>query len=62
MDCRDKRPIVTVTGSHDKTIVYGALSLDGKQIFRQKERFDSQTFIAYLEEVKKKFMKFIMII
>ncbi|MDN5845133.1 MAG: transposase [Candidatus Nitrosocosmicus sp.] len=51
-----------VTGSHEKTIVYGALYLDGKQLFRQEERFDSQTFITYLEDVKKKFNKFIMII
>jgi hypothetical protein len=29
----DKRPIVTVTGSHKKTIVFGSLSLEGKQLF-----------------------------
>lgn len=58
------RPITTVTGSHDKTIVYGTLSLDGssKQIFRQDTKFDSQTLIAYLEVVKKKFNKFVMIV
>ena len=57
------RPITTVTGSHDKTIVYDTLSLDGsKQIFRQDTKFDSQTFIAYLEVVKKKFNKFVMIV
>lgn len=59
---RIKRPITTVTGSHDKTIVYGTLSLDGTQIFRQDTKFDSQTFIAYLEVVKKKFNKFVMIV
>ena len=52
--------MVRVTGSHDKTIVYGVLSLDGKQLFRQYERFDSHSFIAYLEEIRKKFKKFIM--
>jgi DDE superfamily endonuclease len=57
---RDKRPVATVTGSHDKTIVYGALSLDGKQIFRQDIKFDSPSFIAYLEVVKKKFKKFVI--
>lgn len=59
---KEKRPVVTVTGSHSKTIVFGILSLDGKQLFRQYERFDSQSFIAYLEEVRKKFKKFIMIV
>lgn len=59
---REKRPIATVTGSHEKTIVYGALSLDGKQLFRQDDKFDSQSFIEYLEQVKKKFKKFVMIV
>ncbi|MDR4492340.1 MAG: hypothetical protein R2685_15810 [Candidatus Nitrosocosmicus sp.] len=26
---REKRPMATVTGSHEKTIIYGVLSLDG---------------------------------
>ncbi len=59
---KEKRPIVTVTGSHTKTIVYGVLSLDGKQLFRQYDRFDSHSFMAYLDEVKKKFNKFIMFV
>jgi len=59
---KEKRPIVTVTGSHERTIIYGVLSLDGKQFFRQEERFDSQSFIKYLQHVKMKFKKFILII
>lgn len=27
----DKRPIVKVTGSHQRTCVFGALSIDGKK-------------------------------
>ena len=57
---RHKRPLATVTGSHEKTIVYGVLSLDGKQMFRQDDKFDSQSFVTYLEQVKKKFNKFIL--
>ena len=58
---KEKRPaVVTSAGSHYKTIIYGVLSLDGKQLFRQYERFDSQSFIAYLEEIRKKFNKFIL--
>jgi|SRR4051812_14588305 hypothetical protein len=58
-----KRPVVTVTDSHEKTIIYGALSLDGKQFFRQHERFDSLlSFVAYLEKARKKFRRFIMIV
>ena len=54
--------MVTVTGSHSKTIVFGVLSLDGKQLFRQYERFYSHSFIAYIEQVRKKFKKFFMIV
>ncbi len=39
---REKRRVVTVTGSHSKTIVFGVLSSDGKQLLRQHDRFDSQ--------------------
>ena len=59
---REKRTVVTVTGSRNKTILFGVLSLDGKQLFRQYERFDSQSFIAYLEEIRKKFNKFIIFV
>ena len=50
-------------GSHSKTILFGVLSTtDGKQLFRQYNRFDSQTFIRYLEQVRKKFKKFIIFV
>jgi hypothetical protein len=42
--------------------VYGVLSLDGKQLFRQDNKFDSQSFIDYLDQVKKKFNKFVIFI
>ena len=42
--------------------MYEVLSLNGKQLFRQNEIFDGQSFIAYLQQVKKKFNKFIMIV
>jgi hypothetical protein len=58
---REKRPVVTVTGSRSKTIIFGVLSSDDhKQLFRQYDRFDSQSFIRYLEEMKKKFKKFVI--
>lgn len=43
--------------------MYGVLSLDGKQLFRQQDdKFDSQSFIDYLDQVKKKFNKFVIFI
>ena len=59
---KEKRPMATVTGSHEKTIVYGVISLDGKQLFRQDDKFDSQSFLSYLDQVKKKFNKFVIFI
>jgi transposase len=58
---RQKRLIVTVTGSHSKTIIFGVLSIDGKQLFRQFNQFDSLSFIRYLE-VRKKFKKFVIFV
>jgi transposase len=51
-----------VTDSHNKTIVFGALSKDDKQFFRQYARFNSDSFIRYLEQVKKKFKKFVIFV
>jgi hypothetical protein len=60
---RQKKPLVTITGSHSKTIIFGVLSNDdGKQLFRQYAQFDSYSLIAYLEQVKKKFKKFVMFV
>ena len=30
-----KRPVVRITGSHKHSCIFGALSLEGKQLFRQ---------------------------
>ncbi len=59
---KEKRPVVTITGSHDKAGFFEVLSLEGKQLFRQYERFDSHSFIQYLAKVQKKFKKFIMFV
>ena len=57
MDSKTKKTQGPVTGSHDKTILFGVLSNDGnKQLsIQQYNRFDGQTFIRYLEQVRKKF-------
>ncbi len=60
---RQKRPIVTITDPHNKTIIFRVLSKYGKQLFRQQyDRFDSHSFITYLEEVRKKFKKFVIFV
>jgi hypothetical protein len=36
-----KRPIVTVTGSRKRTIVFGCLSIGNKQLFLQYDKFNT---------------------
>ena len=47
------RPVVTITGSHQKTHVFGTLTIDGKQLFRQYDTFNQHTFLEYLKEIQK---------
>lgn len=55
-----KRPIVIMTGSHQKTCVFGALSIDGRQLFIQYDTFDRFTFLDYLKKLQNKFHKVIL--
>ncbi len=57
-----KRPVVTVTGSRRKTIVYGCLSMDKKQLFKQYDEFNSITFVDYLKQVQKRFGKIVIFV
>jgi transposase len=56
------RPIVTMTGSHQRTCVFGTLCIDRRQFFRQYESFNQYTFLDYLKQVQKKFRKLILFI
>jgi hypothetical protein len=53
-------PVVTVTGSHQKTCVFGVLSIDGIQFFLQYSTFDQDMFLQYLKKLQKKFGKLIL--
>jgi len=44
---KDSRPVVTITGSHRNFCIFGAISLEGKQLFRQFERFNEDTFYKF---------------
>ena len=56
---QDKRPIVRVTGSHQRSCVFGAISMEGKkkkkkkkkQLFRQYDEFNGDTFLDYLKKI-----------
>ena len=57
-----KRPIVTVTGSRKRTIVFGCLSTDGRQLFLQYDKFNSSKFVDYLKQVQKRFGKIVIFV
>lgn len=50
-----KRPIVRVTGSHKHSCLFGAISMDQKQIFRQYDKFNTQTFLDFLKKIHHKY-------
>ena len=54
------RPVVTVTGSHQRTCVFGTLTMEGKQLFRQYDKFNQDTFLDYLKQVNKRLGKVVM--
>lgn len=51
------RPVVTVTGSHRHFCMFGAISLEGKQLFKQYDRFNENTFYEFLKLIHYKFPK-----
>ena len=42
-------------GNHRKIAVYGAVSDDGRQLYRMHDRFDGPTFLGYVRELHRKF-------
>ena len=50
-----KRPVVRITGSHKHSCIFGALSLEGKQLFRQDHKFNGSTFLDFLKIIHNKF-------
>ncbi|HZC50360.1 MAG TPA: transposase [Nitrososphaeraceae archaeon] len=54
---KNERPVVKITGSHQESVLFGATSLKGKQLFRQYYWFDQNTFLDYLKHIHRKFPK-----
>jgi hypothetical protein len=54
---KNERAVVSITGSHQQSVLFGATSLDGKQMFRQYTWFNQNTFLDYLKHIHRKFPK-----
>lgn len=50
-----RRPVCRVTGSHERTVVYGAMDLQGRQFFRQYTAFNGRCFLDYLKKAHKRY-------
>lgn len=49
------RPVRIVSGSHFKTVVFGAISIDGMQFFRQYDTFDGPSFLDFLKKLHRRY-------
>lgn len=50
----NKRPVVRTTGSHKHSCLFVAMNLDGKQLFRQCDIFNIDTFLDFLKVIHSK--------
>jgi len=48
---------IATADMHGRTVVFGAMSLDGRQLFRQYKKFNGRSFLDYLKKVHRKFRK-----
>src|SRR3954465_3019501 len=54
---KEKRPIVRVIVSHKHSCIFGAVNIEGKQLFRQYDKLNGDTFLDYLKKIHTKFPK-----
>jgi len=61
---KEKRPVVRITaGSHKHSCIFGAISMEeGKQLFRQYDKLNGDTFLDYLKIIHSKFPRCYMFI
>ena len=53
-----KRPVVRITGSHELSCLFGVVSMmDQKQLFRQYNKFNTETFLDFIKTIHSKFPK-----
>ena len=50
-----KRPVVKITGSRKHSCLFGAIDMEGKQLFRQYDTFNGDTFLDFLKVIHSKF-------
>lgn len=57
---KGSKPFMLTTGSHARTVWFGALAEDGTQLFRQYKNADSDAFLNYMDHLRRKYPKMIL--
>jgi transposase len=52
-----KRPVVRIIGSHEISCLFGAVSMDQKQLFRPYAKFNTETFLDFLKTIHSRFLR-----
>lgn len=58
---RGERICVTSSGEHERIVVYGAIGED-TSLYRLYSKFNAETFVKFLEELRRKYGKFALIL
>ena len=59
---KGKWAVCTVTGSHEKTVVYGLQAMDGRGMCAQYDRFTTDNFTDFLKRASRRFPRLLMIL
>lgn len=59
---KGSKPTILTTGSHVRTCLFGALSMDKGQLFRQYDWVDGRRFLKFLKVMKSKFDNMLLFI
>lgn len=59
---KGSKPVMLVTGSHRRSVVFGVVAEDGTQFFRQYGAGNSIAFLDYLKQLLQKYPNLILFI
>ena len=59
---KGSKPVILTTGSHQRTVWFGAVADDGTQVFRQYSKANSDCFLKYLDVLCAKYPFMILFI
>jgi transposase len=58
----DRSEVYDITAQIRELMLFGTITIDGKQLFRQYDVFNQYVFLKYLKELQRKFRKLLLFI